>query len=154
MVVLPGTPDIPASARDQPGRADFLRARATLADHARFTAVGLAGLDENGHRQLVYVHAKTMLVDDSWATIGSANLHWYSLYGNAEMNVSFWDPKAVKALRCELLQEHLEVDTRRLKDRAALDLLADVARANHDRWSADRTWQGNVHTIDLATYSD
>lgn len=57
---------------------------------APFAAVGLAGLDDSGRRQHVYVHAKTMLVDHSWAIIGSANLHWFSLYGNAEMNVSFW----------------------------------------------------------------
>ncbi len=96
-----------------------------------------------------------MLIDDSWATIGSANLHWFSLYGNAEMNVTFWDPEAVKALRCELLQEHLEIDTRHLTDRAALDLMVDAAEANRDRWNAGSgAWQGNAHAIDLAPYSD
>jgi cardiolipin synthase len=153
VVVLPGEPDVPASASTTPGRSDFLRARATLAEYGHFSAVGLAGLDDSGRRQHVYVHAKTMLVDDSWATIGSANLHWFSLYGNAEMNVSFWDPEAVKALRCELLYEHLDVDTRHLTDRAALGLLADAADANRDRWNVgSRSWQGNAHAIDLTTY--
>lgn len=30
--------------------------------------------------------------DDVWATIGSCNLHRYSLFGSGEMNATFWSP--------------------------------------------------------------
>ena len=66
------------------------------------------------------VHSKVMLVDDAWGTIGSCNLHAGSLFRNTEMNVSFWDPACVRALRCELLAEHLGEETRHLDDLAAL----------------------------------
>ena len=56
----------------------------------------------------------------SWATIGSCNLHRYSLFGNGEMNATIWSPDTVRALRCELFQEHLDQDTSRMDDRTAL----------------------------------
>lgn len=151
--VVPGEPDIPRRATAKPGRADFLRARSALADHQDFTPVGLAGVDERGRRQHVYVHAKLMLVDDAWGTVGSANLHWHSLHGNAEMNVSFRDPEAVRALRCQLLREHLAMTTEHLTDRSALSLLAEAAQSNRDCWKTGAgAWQGNAFAIDWAKY--
>ena len=94
-----------------------------------------------------------MLIDDAWGTIGSANLHWFSLFANAEMNVSFWNPEGVKALRCQLLHEHTATETQDLTDRAALSLLADVAKSNRDCWRAGAgSWQGNAFELDLTTY--
>jgi cardiolipin synthase len=92
----------------------------------------LAGLmtQDGGRRRAVYVHAKAMLVDDAWATIGSCNLHGNSLGGHAELNASVWDGSVVRALRCELLAEHLGQDTSGLDDRAAMDLYRKVAEAN------------------------
>ena len=56
-------------------------------------------------------NAKLMLIDDEWATVGSCNLHRFSLFGNGEMKVAFSDPNTVRAFRCELLREHLDLDT-------------------------------------------
>ena len=53
-----------------------------------------------------------MIIDDVWATVGSCNLHRYSMHGNSELNIAFADAVTVRALRCELLAEHLERDTR------------------------------------------
>jgi phosphatidylserine/phosphatidylglycerophosphate/cardiolipin synthase-like enzyme len=53
---------------------------------------GIAGMGADGRRKPVYVHAKLMLVDDEWATVGSCNLHHFSLFGNGEMNVTFSEP--------------------------------------------------------------
>lgn len=96
-----------------------------------------------------------MLIDDDWATIGSCNLHWGSMYGNSELNVSFWDPTAVKALRCQLLAEHLGRDTAPLDDRAALRLYRAIAQDNRrkrDEGNAD--WQGLALRLDPATYGE
>jgi phosphatidylserine/phosphatidylglycerophosphate/cardiolipin synthase-like enzyme len=76
-----------------------------------FTLAGLAGRDGRGPRHDAYVHDKLMLVDDAWATIGSANLHHNSLLGSGEMNASIWDPAVVRALRVHLFQEHLGRET-------------------------------------------
>jgi cardiolipin synthase A/B len=64
---------------------------ARLGQYEHFALVGIAALNPQGQRRNVYVHAKVMLADDAWATIGSCNLHSNSLYGHTEMNASFWD---------------------------------------------------------------
>jgi cardiolipin synthase A/B len=94
-----------------------------------------------------------MLVDDAWATIGSCNLHTHSLFGNTEMNASIWDPEIVRALRCELLAEHLDQDTAGIDDRAALRRFREIARENRRRHDAgDFKWQGLAFSLDAATY--
>jgi phosphatidylserine/phosphatidylglycerophosphate/cardiolipin synthase-like enzyme len=94
-----------------------------------------------------------MLVDDGWATIGSCNLHASSLTGNTEMNAAIWDPKVVRALRRELLAEHLDRDTTGIDDRAALRLYGEIARENRRRREAgDFKWQGLAFSLDPATY--
>ena len=85
--------------------------------------------------------------------IGSCNLHAFSLTGNTEMNAAIWDPKVVRALRCELLAEHLDRDTAGIDDRAALRLYGEIARENRRRREAgDRKWQGLAFSLDPSTY--
>jgi phosphatidylserine/phosphatidylglycerophosphate/cardiolipin synthase-like enzyme len=94
-----------------------------------------------------------MLVDDVWATVGSCNLHHYSLFGNAELNAAFYGPDSVRALRSELFREHLHRDTSGLDDRAALRLFHTVARENRRRLDAgDHAFQGLAFTLDPALY--
>ena len=94
-----------------------------------------------------------MLVDDVWATIGSCNLHRHSLFGNTEMNASFWSPETVRALRCELFQEHLNEDTSLMDNRAALQLFRKVALENRKRFHAGNSdWQGLAFALDPASY--
>lgn len=140
---------VPAVPEDRLGAA----ALATLGRHEGFALAGIAGRDADGERHEVYVHAKVMLVDDAWATIGSCNLHAWSLFGNSEMNASFWDPAVVRGLRCELLAEHLGLDTAHLDDRAALAEYRRVAGENRRRRGiGDRNWQGLAFSLDPATY--
>ena len=114
---------------------------------------GLPAWTRGGCRSNIYVHSKIMLVDDAWATIGSCNLHAFSLTGNTEMNAAIWDPKVVRALRCELLAEHLDRDTAGIDDRAALRLYGEIARENRRRREAgDCKWQGLAFSLDPATY--
>jgi phosphatidylserine/phosphatidylglycerophosphate/cardiolipin synthase-like enzyme len=140
-------------ARQNPQRKPLFDGVAALGRYENFALVGIAGLDARGYRSNIYVHSKIMLVDDGWATIGSCNLHASSLTGNTEMNAAIWDPKVVRALRRELLAEHLDRDTTGIDDRAALRLYGEIARENRRRREAgDFKWQGLAFSLDPGTY--
>ena len=109
--VLPGTPMAEVrAARVEPRAAPFFAGLAALGAQPGFTLAGLAASDGAGRLHDVYVHAKMMLVDDAWGTIGSTNLMTRSFHADTELNASFWDAATVRGLRVALLREHLEVD--------------------------------------------
>jgi len=123
-----------------------------LTTFENLTLAGIAGVGVDGKRKPVWVHAKLMIVDDEWATVGSCNLHHASLFGNAELNVAFWHSNSARALRTQLLQEHLEIDTSSLVDRAALRLFRSIAAENRTRLdTGGDAWQGLVFS--LSNYS-
>jgi cardiolipin synthase A/B len=94
-----------------------------------------------------------MLIDDSWATVGSCNLHRFSLFGNGELNAAFSHAVTVRALRIALFDEHLAQDTSALDDRRALQLFRRIARENRQRHeNGDPKWQGLAFSLDVATY--
>jgi cardiolipin synthase A/B len=100
----------------------------------------------------VYVHSKLMLIDDVWATVGSANLHHHSLFGNGELNVAMCSPEAVRDFRVALFEEHLGMDTSDLDDLAALRLFRQVALENRLRFSrGDQGWQGLAFSLEPST---
>lgn len=55
----------------------------------------------------IYVHSKTMIVDDVWATIGSANTNQRSFEVDTEANIHWYDPKSVLQFRLDLWNEML-----------------------------------------------
>lgn len=143
--------DVVALVPAEPDGASFANGRA-LARHSNFTLAGIAGLGSDGTRKPVYIHDKLMLVDDTWATVGSCNLHQYSLFGNSELNVSFSD-STVRALRSELLLEHLAIDTSDMDDRSSLRRFRTIALENRARLDAgDTNWQGIAFLLDAETY--
>jgi phosphatidylserine/phosphatidylglycerophosphate/cardiolipin synthase-like enzyme len=154
VILVPAEPEgAVRAARRNPQRKSLFDAIAALGRHENFLLAGIAGPDAQGRRSDIYVHSKIMLVDDAWATIGSCNLHTYSLSGNTEMNASIWDPEVVHALRCELLAEHLDQDTAGIDDRAALRRYREIARENRRRRDAnDFKWQGLAFSLDPAAY--
>lgn len=153
VLLLPAVPDLASSATVTPERQAFLDARAHLAAYDNFTLCGIAGLGADGCRKPVYVHSKLMLVDDEWATVGSCNLHHYSLFGNGELNAAIWDPVTVRAMRVELFQEHLGADTAALDDTDALRLFRRIAHENRQRHThRDPYWQGLAFCLDMTTY--
>jgi phosphatidylserine/phosphatidylglycerophosphate/cardiolipin synthase-like enzyme len=154
VALLPADPEgWVGAARLDPERKGLFDTLAPLGRHTNFALVGIAGLDAAGARNNVYVHAKLMLVDDAWATIGSCNVHRNSFYGHTEMNASFWDPEVVRSLRCELLAEHLGQHTAHLDDRAALRLYRQVAVENRRRRDAGQSeWQGMAFSLDPGAY--
>jgi phosphatidylserine/phosphatidylglycerophosphate/cardiolipin synthase-like enzyme len=146
VLLVPGEPEpYVAQWRQNPERAAFFEQIEALGRHENFTLAALAGPTQTDGRRYVYVHAKLMLIDDVWATIGSCNLHANSLYGHSEMNASVWDSNAVKALRCQLFLEHLGQDTCHLDDRSAVQLYQSIAYRNDSRWrDGNDDWDGSI----------
>ena len=56
----------------------------------------------------VYIHAKVGIVDDTWMTIGSANLNEHSLFNDTEMNLVTHDAGLAQQTRLRLWAEHLQ----------------------------------------------
>ena len=153
VLLLPAVPEISSATPVTRERIAFLESRARLASSDNFTLCGMAGLSGDGRRNPVYVHSKLMLVDDEWASVGSCNLHHYSLFGNGELNVAFGDSATVRAMRVELFQEHLAADTAEMDDLDAHLLFRRIAHANRKRHEqSDPRWQGLAFSLDVATY--
>jgi cardiolipin synthase len=155
VLLVPAEPESDVrAARKNPQRRPLFEALAGLEKYPNFTLAGIEGLDARGRRNPIYVHSKIMLVDDAFATIGSCNLHAYSLSGHTEMNASIWDRHVVRALRCQLLAEHLDRDTAGIDDRASFCLYREIARENQRRREAsDGRWQGLAFSLDPAAYA-
>ncbi|NLX18193.1 MAG: cardiolipin synthase B [Desulfobulbus sp.] len=62
-------------------------------------------------RQGTILHAKVMLIDEHWVTLGSANLDYRSFYRNFEMNVII-DNHAFGTQVSDLIDEEVEKSTR------------------------------------------
>jgi phosphatidylserine/phosphatidylglycerophosphate/cardiolipin synthase-like enzyme len=151
--LVPAVPMAQFRAARADGRsAAFFAQLAALARHANFTLAGLAAWRAPGCYEDIYVHAKAALVDDAWATIGSTNIANRSFFGDTELNASFWHADTVRALRCDLLAEHLAIDTTAADDRAALRLYREIAQANRERRRQGGSLQGLAFAIDPATY--
>lgn len=87
------------------GLSDELKRERLLAFHLR-----------NKTGQFTYVHAKNMVVDDIWASIGSSNTGYRSLTYDSELNCDVVDGQIVRGarryarnLRVELWREHLRL---------------------------------------------
>lgn len=102
-----------------------------------FALTRLIVWDRDAGRRLVFqdvdVHAKIMIVDDVWLTVGSANIHDRGFRTEGELNVVVLDKPLARELRKRLMAEHLEldVDDPRLADiDEAFDLWDQHAREN------------------------
>jgi cardiolipin synthase A/B len=153
VLVMPITPDVSTSAYESPERRAFFEARAALGQYESFTLVGLAGLGLDGQRKPVWIHSKIMLIDDTWATVGSANLHRFSMFGNGELNATILSSDTVRAFRIAVLEEHLALNTSELDDVSALRLFKQLAHANHERFlRQDHAWDGLGVALEVSTY--
>jgi phosphatidylserine/phosphatidylglycerophosphate/cardiolipin synthase-like enzyme len=139
-------------ARRNPKASYFFDKLAALGEFDNFTLAAIAGSRGRGHYDEVYVHSKIMLVDDGWATIGSTNVAERSFHRDTELNASFWCAETVKALRVELLLEHLSRDTSELGAAEALRLYHRLARSNDDRKAFWQPLAGLAYAIDPRDY--
>jgi phosphatidylserine/phosphatidylglycerophosphate/cardiolipin synthase-like enzyme len=78
----------------------FMLERASRGGDAAFT-------DSSAKTAIVYVHSKLFLVDDTFASIGSANANPRSLAMDTELDFVWYDAKSVTALRLRLWKEVL-----------------------------------------------
>ena len=120
IVVLPVAPEEVAGTIDPITNQGLLRQREILEGLAsdlgtRFGVFSLVkrakatkphATDSFGSAQ-IYVHSKAMLIDDVWATVGSANANPRSFHVDTELNAAFHDPAAVTTLRLALWNELL-----------------------------------------------
>jgi phosphatidylserine/phosphatidylglycerophosphate/cardiolipin synthase-like enzyme len=141
-----------AEARKNPKSKPFYDRLGALGGYDNFNLVGIASQSKPGEYRNIYVHAKICLIDDHWATIGSTNIGNRSFFGDTELNATIWDDDVVRALRVELLLEHLDVDTSDLDDRAALALYRDIAVANAKRRQNGLALEGLAFALDPMTY--
>jgi len=136
-IILPDHPNVGRAFTD----AALMRLR-TEAPQAvaegRLQAFTLATCtEENGkqHYRPIYVHAKVGIVDDIWATVGSANLNNRGMRDDAEMNVATLDPDLAHGLRLMLQGEHLDL----IEDR---DLFAMSRLVGQQHQSTQEKFQG------------
>jgi phosphatidylserine/phosphatidylglycerophosphate/cardiolipin synthase-like enzyme len=63
----------------------------------------------NATNEEIYVHAKVMIADDLYATVGSANFSERSMYADFELGVAWTDPSdnSIQGFREKLWSEHL-----------------------------------------------
>lgn len=120
------------AARNDPAERPRFEGVELLGRHPNFVFAGIAGRDAHDPDPL-YVHAKLMIVDDAWATIGSCNLHAYSLTGHCEMNASIWDGTVAHDLLRQLIALRVGRSADLLDDRAAFGLLRQVGDDNRRR---------------------
>jgi phosphatidylserine/phosphatidylglycerophosphate/cardiolipin synthase-like enzyme len=139
-------------ARKNPRAAPFFEKLARLQQHGNFTLAAIAKGHGEGRYDEIYVHAKIAIVDDAWVTIGSTNVAERSFHRDTELNASFWHADTARALRAELLNEHLGADTSDLDDRSALRLYRETALRNCDRRARREPTRGLAYAIDPRDY--
>ncbi len=91
----------------------------------------MSALDKKKKRQFfpIDLHAKIMIVDDEWYTIGSCNINDRGFLYDGEMNVSVQHSSA-KELRIKAFTQHLETKCPdKIED--AIKLWIDHAKKNH-----------------------
>lgn len=156
LVVLPVMPDYGLRSIEMSvERRAFLASRSALSRHDNFTLCGLAAVDANAQRTPVYVHSKVMIVDGEFVTVGSCNLHHYSLYGNGELNVAVQDPDTASTIMAALFGEHIANDVSGLDDLGAVRLFKQSARRNRGLDErGEPSWQGLAFSMDMPTYGE
>lgn len=95
---------------------------------------------ENHAGTPVYVHAKTCIIDDTWATIGSDNFNRRSWTHDSELSAAVVDLDGTYArdLRLTLAAEHLDrTDVEDCADPATMFAAYAETAAALDRWHAD-----------------
>jgi phosphatidylserine/phosphatidylglycerophosphate/cardiolipin synthase-like enzyme len=82
---------------------------ASAAGRLHFFTLATFAVHAEGHMRYrpIYVHSKATVVDDRWATIGSANLNSRGMSHDAELNLTVLDSDFARALRMMLWAEHV-----------------------------------------------
>lgn len=169
IVVLPVAPEEVIGTIDRvTGHGLFLQHRTLSALAAAFGAdfgihsmvfrAAASGTDlvaSRGSAQ-IYVHSKAMIVDDEWATVGSANANPRSFKVDTEANIAWYDPVGVRAFRLALWAELLGAPAATIATWTPADFVTRwqaISTANAAKTgSAARTRQGFVVPHNIARY--
>jgi phosphatidylserine/phosphatidylglycerophosphate/cardiolipin synthase-like enzyme len=123
IAVVPIHPDVEGFSRT----AQLVGRRRAMLDMSRAAPdrVAIYGI-ENHEGTPIYVHAKTCMIDDTWATIGSDNFNRRSWTHDSELSAVVVDRAGdyARTLRLTLAAEHLDRDD---SDDGALDDCVDPA---------------------------
>jgi phosphatidylserine/phosphatidylglycerophosphate/cardiolipin synthase-like enzyme len=129
-------------------RGQLGRLLAADVGHGRILATTISAR-EGEQTGPLYVHAKVGIVDDTWMTIGSANLNEHSLFNDTEVNVVLRDPELIRSTRLRLWAEHLEtseVDVSGIPCDVVDTLWRPVAE---DQTALDRRGRPRTHRLSL-----
>ncbi len=141
-----------SAARAHPGIAAAYDALTKCGEYPNFCLAAPAALRSWGYEE-IYVHSKTAIIDDVWATIGSTNLVFSSFQGDTEMNVSFWDAQTARVFRTQLFDEHGGFSSAEYGGREAIEELMEIARRNSDRREENQPLQGFLYAISPRTWA-
>jgi phosphatidylserine/phosphatidylglycerophosphate/cardiolipin synthase-like enzyme len=105
----------------------------------------------------VDVHAKVMIVDDEWLTVGSANINERGFKYEAEINAAILDKKTAKDLRLRLMAEHLKIPADKAHSKlgdidTAFKLWEEHCAANQQARAEGRMAASNVHHFDQKAF--
>jgi phosphatidylserine/phosphatidylglycerophosphate/cardiolipin synthase-like enzyme/subtilisin family serine protease len=105
---------------------------------------------QGGERRYVPVdlHAKLMIVDDDWYTVGSANLNDRSLEMDGELNIVVHHPTA-ESLRIQVMSQHLNAPCPANMGEATR-MWFESATANYHAWQAGREPRSKVFSYSPA----
>jgi phosphatidylserine/phosphatidylglycerophosphate/cardiolipin synthase-like enzyme len=109
MLVLPDHPNVGRAVTD--ATIDWLcrhAPNAAAANRLRFYTLATSSPDNHGNMRYrpVYVHAKVAVIDDHWATVGSANLNSRGMSHDAELCIAIENQAFARGLRQTLWAEH------------------------------------------------
>ncbi len=138
IAVVPMHPDVTGVNRV----AQFVDRRRAMLDMQRVAPdrVAVYGL-ENSAGTPIYVHAKTCMIDDTWASIGSDNFNRRSWTHDSELSSVVIDPDGdyARDLRLSLAAEHLDLSREDVEDLAEPNAMFEAyaaAAAGLDAWHA------------------
>jgi len=125
-------PDHFHTGKTSPYASAFLQVLPAFTQYSNFLLAGIGNYPQKSNEfTSIYVHSKLMIIDDIWYTIGSANLVDLSLIGNhTELNATVWDQKSATQLRCDLFEEHLNLDVTKMDPIKACSSFKSVAIEN------------------------
>lgn len=83
---------------DRPTMSELERTYGLEISVGRLRTSGLDANNQMAYRE-VYIHAKLMLIDDVFVTVGSANLNQRSMAVDSEINIAATEPAKVSSLR-------------------------------------------------------
>lgn len=78
----------------------------------------------------VYVHSKLMIIDDTFMTLGSANINTRSMQVDSELNIAHQNAEISRKLRLELWQQHTNGKGAQLATDKAFKEWGDVIKNN------------------------